>query len=101
MPERTLGQGSDRVSPLLSREFVAVPRDDEKVLYILADDFTVIPPDWSDGVEKQGQCIETDVPELLVLVPVALLKRDDLRNLLAMSFAPANANVRSAYLRIN
>jgi hypothetical protein len=74
MAERPLRQACDEVSLWLSRELVAIPRDDQEVLNVNSNRLAVAPPKRSDRVQQEGQRVHTDVPELLVPVPILLFE---------------------------
>ena len=65
----------------LAGELIAIPRNDEEVLYVLADDLPVVPPEGSNSIQKECECVEPNVPELLVLIPIILFQGGDLRKL--------------------
>ena len=81
MSHRAPREMCDWVTLCLSCELVTVPRNDEEVLYVLADDFAVIAPHGRHGVEKQCEGVKADIPELLVFITVALFQSDDVRKL--------------------
>ena len=81
VPHRAPREMSDWVALCLSRELVTVPRNDEEVLYVLADDLPVVPPEGSNSIQKECECVQPDVPELLVLIPIVLFQGGNLRKL--------------------
>ena len=81
MAQRAAGKLLDGVSLGLAGELIAVPGNDEEVLYVLADDFPVVPPEGSNSIQKECECVQPNVPELLVSVPVGLFQSDNLGNL--------------------
>jgi len=74
MSKRPPRQASDGISLQLSRKLVTIPRDDQKVLNVNADRLAVAPPKRRDRVQQEGQRVHTDVPELLVPIPVLLFE---------------------------
>ena len=72
MAQRAAGKLLDGVSLGLAGELVAVPGNDEEVLYVLTDDLPVVPPEGSNSIQKECECVQPDVPELWVLIPIVL-----------------------------
>lgn len=62
-----------------------VERDDEESDYVVQDCTTVCSPERSDGVEKESDSVETDVPNVLVLIFVTFFKVGDRRKLVYIS----------------
>ena len=61
----------------LPSELVSVPRDDEKVLRVYADDLSVVPPEWRNRIQENRKGIHTELPQLLVPVLVSLFQGND------------------------
>ena len=81
MTERSSRQMFNVVSFRFASELVPVPRNNEEILYILSDAFTVRPPEWRDGVEEERECVHTYLPKLLVVVTIVLFESGDLGQL--------------------
>ena len=71
----------DEVSFGLASELIPVPRDDEEILHVLSYYFPIVPPERGNGVQQEGQCIQTNVPELLELVSIILFEGRNLGQL--------------------
>ena len=67
----------DWVLLLLSSEFVSVPRDDEKVLRVHANDLSVVSPEWRNRIQEDRERIHAKFPQLLVPVLVSLFQGND------------------------
>lgn len=63
---------------IFSGELVSIPRYDEEVCHVFAYDLSVHTPERSDRVEDESESIHTELPELLIIVLVALLQGDDM-----------------------
>lgn len=67
------------ISFVFSGELVSIPRYNEEVRHVFAYDLSVHTPEGSDRVEDESESIHTELPELLIIVLVALLQGDDMR----------------------
>lgn len=65
------------ISFIFSCELVSIPRYDEEVCHVFAYDLSVHTPEGSDRVQDEGESIHTELPELLIIVLIALLQGDD------------------------
>lgn len=81
MAERASRKVLDKVSLWLAGELVSVPGDDEEILHILPYRFAVDSPKWCHRVQEERECVETNIPKLLIVIPVALFQRGNLREL--------------------
>ena len=88
MTERPSRQAHDRISLRLARELIAVPRDNQEVLNVNANRLAVAPPERSDRIQHEGQHVHTDIPELLVPIPVLLFEGGYQRQLASLVSIP-------------
>lgn len=69
---RPFGQGGQDVPFSFPRELISVKGNNKEIADIFADGFAVVAPEGRNCVEQECKCVHTKVPELLVLVSVAL-----------------------------
>jgi hypothetical protein len=74
MTERTARKGSDAVTFSFSCKFVTVKRDNEECYDIVENRPSVRPPERRDSVEQEGSHVDSDVPNVLVLITVRFIQ---------------------------
>jgi hypothetical protein len=65
-------------------ELVAIQRYNEEIPDVVTDGFSVCSPKWGDAIQQECKGIHTKFPKLLVLILVALLQSDDVRELIGV-----------------
>lgn len=84
MPERPFWNPLYAISFGLTRELISVQRYDQEIPNVNSDRSAIRSPDGGNSIQDEGQSIHTKLPEVLVLIFIALVQasnRGQLQNM--------------------